>query len=104
METSAAMYTNIQRPSNQIISEDTALYCITENSTPWSYVDLTGNKTDLNNTVDDNTGIGTLAITTDQPGYYSCQVTRNGVDEKYTVGIFNFTPYTGNQSFRFALK
>ena len=92
------MYDHLQ--DNQILSEDTTLYCITEKSTPWSYVDLAGNKMGLNNTMDDSTGIGTLAITIDNPGYYSCQVTLSGLNGIFKAGIFKFTNYTGKHEIR----
>ena len=73
--------------NNQIIFQDTTLYCITETNLPWSYVDLAGNRTVLNTTVDANTGISILAVTTDNPGYYSCQAD----GRIYTVGFFDPT-------------
>ena len=82
-------------PNNQILSQDTTLYCITETSNPWSYVDLAGNRTALNATVNVTTGISTLPVTTDEPGYYSCQVIRGSSNVTYNVGIFDFTNYTG---------
>ena len=82
-------------PNNHILSQNTTLYCITESSTPWSYVDLAGIRTVLNTTVDANTGISILAVTTDNPGYYSCEVARTGFYETYTAGVFDLTNYTG---------
>ena len=83
-------------PTNHIFSQNTTLYCITENSTPWSYVDLTGIRTVLNTTVINAAiGLTTLSVTTDNPGYYSCQVIQSGgLDETYTVGIFNNPSFT----------
>ena len=82
-------------PNNHIISKDSSLYCITEISTPWSYIDLAGIRTVLNATVDANKRISILAVTTDNPGYYSCEVARTGFYETYTAGVFDLTNYTG---------
>ena len=84
-------------PNNQIISKDSSLYCITESSTPWSYVNPFGIRTVLNTTVDANTGISILAVTTDNPGYYSCEVARTGFYETYTAGVFDLAIYTGKR-------
>ena len=83
-------------PNNQILTQNTELDCFTENSNPWSYVDLAGNRTDLNTAVDVTTGISTLSVTTDEPGYYSCEVMHRGKSVTYNVGIFDLANYTGN--------
>ena len=91
---SNVIYTEL--PTNHILSQNTTLYCITENSTPWSYLDLAGNVTVLNTTfINAAIGLATLSVTTDNPGYYSCQVIQSGgLDETYTVGIFSNPSYT----------
>ena len=78
-----------------ILYQDTTLFCITENkNTPhviWSYVDLDGSKSILSSTTDVTTGVSVLTVTTDKPGYYSCQVTRdNGVNIMiYSITLFH---------------
>ncbi|KAI6647384.1 hypothetical protein LOD99_12380 [Oopsacas minuta] len=66
---------------NTILTSDTTLYCITKNmNTPevmWSYVDLSGIRTDLTSTTDPNTGIKS-----------------GGTSRTYTVGLFSPNFYT----------
>ena len=86
--------------NNAILHEDTTLYCITENmNTPhvtWSYADLAGGSSSvLNSTTDVTTGVSSLSVTTDKPGYYSCQVTRNGSNVNYTAVVLQTTSYPG---------
>ena len=88
--------TYTELPNNQILTQNTELYCFTENSNPWSYVDLAGNRTALDDTVNVTTGISTLSVTTDEPGYYSCEVMHRGTSVTYNVGIFDVADYTGN--------
>ena len=90
-------------PNNHIISQDTNLYCITYNNHPWSKVDLAGVTTALNTTVNVTTRINSLQVTTETPGYYSCQVALEGITDTYNVGIFNFTDYTGKLEFIYFL-
>ncbi|KAI6647376.1 hypothetical protein LOD99_12372 [Oopsacas minuta] len=84
---------------NTILTTDTTLYCITENmNTPevmWSYVDLSGIRTDLTSTTDPNTGISTIQVYTTQPGSYSCEVTESGgMNRTYTAVIPDIDPNT----------
>ena len=81
--------------NNQIQFRSTTLYCITETDLPWSYVDLAGNETVLNTTVNVTTSISTLSVTTDNPGYYSCQAIIASVSEIFDIGILDLTNYTG---------
>ena len=68
--------------NNAIIYQDATLYCITENrNTPqvyWSYIDLDGSRSVLSSTTNVATGVSVLTVTTDNPGYYSCEVTQQG--------------------------
>ena len=61
----------------------------------WSYVDLVGNRSVLSSATDVTTGVSVLTVTTDNPGYYSCEVARTGFYEIYTAGVFDLTNYTG---------
>ena len=89
----SSVYTRLL--NNQIQFKSTTLYCISETNLPWSYVDLSGNRTVLNTTVDVNTSISTLSVTTDNPGYYSCQAIIANVSETFNIGILDLTNYTG---------
>ena len=85
---------------NVILRSNTTLYCVTEieNTTQvnWSYIDLTGVRSDINSTTDANTGISTLQVYTTQSGYYMCEVTEDGgMSRVYTVGVINTDLYTG---------
>ena len=67
-------------PNNTILTSDTTLYCVTENNdilqVKWSYVDLAGTRSVLTSIT--NTGVSILHVFTNQPGYYTCEVTENG--------------------------
>ena len=85
---------------NSILISNTTLYCITDsNNTPevgWSYEDISGNRTDLSATTDPSTGVSTLSVTTDVPGYYSCKVfLEGGTNRTYTVETMDISQYRG---------
>ena len=75
--------------NNTILSQNTTLYCVTENrNTPqvtWSYVDLDGIRSFPISATSATTGVSFLELTNDNPGIYSCQVTRNGENLTYTA-------------------
>ena len=77
-----------------IISQDTTLFCITENmDTPqvtWSRVDQDGIISVPPSALNDTTGVSHLELTNDNPGTYSCQVTRNGINTTYVAEILGF--------------
>ncbi|KAI6661354.1 hypothetical protein LOD99_10021 [Oopsacas minuta] len=84
---------------NAILITDTTLYCVTENmNTPevvWSYVDLSGIRTDLTATTDASTGVSTIQVVTSQPGSYSCEVTEDGgTSRTYTAIMTDTNEYT----------
>ena len=63
----------------------------------WSYEDASGNRNVLSGTTDASTGISTLSVSTDVPGYYSCDVSKEGgMKMIYTVEILDLSLYTGN--------
>ncbi|KAI6655606.1 hypothetical protein LOD99_2104 [Oopsacas minuta] len=79
---------------NTILTTDTTLYCVTESfNSPqvrWSYLDLAGRRTNLIASTESVTGVSTLFVSSIQPGYYSCEVTRDGgMSRTYTVEMFN---------------
>ena len=85
--------------NNTLLSEDTTLYCITENKiTPqvnWIY-GRDGSAAILSSTTDATTGVSVLSVTTDIPGLYSCEVTRdNGVSRIYDILIQDPLSLTG---------
>ena len=62
----------------------------------WSYVDLTGARSDLTSTTNASTGVSTIQVYTTQPGYYSCRVTQDGGSSRtYTAVMTDTNPYTG---------
>ena len=81
--------------------ENITVQCITENKDTqhvvWSYVDLDGSRSVLNSPTSLTTGVSTLSVSTDKPGYYSCQVTQQtGVSRTYGVRIRDFTSLQGS--------
>ena len=92
--------TSVGLLNNSILFANTILYCLTENlDTPivtWNYEDLTGTQTILTSTTDASTGISTLSVISDNPGFYSCQVTQDGgMNKIYTVEMLDMLHYTG---------
>ena len=81
--------------NNAVLTLDTTLYCVTENrNTPqvtWSYEDPAGIRSSLTAATNANTGVSILEITSsnNDPGTFSCQVTRNMVDVTYTAEIIS---------------
>ena len=85
---------------NSILISNTTLYCITDSSiTPeveWSYEDVSGNRTELSAMTDASTGVSSLSVTTDVPGYYSCRVSlEGGTIRTDTVEMMDISQYTG---------
>ena len=63
----------------------------------WSYEDASGNRSVLSGATDAGTGISTLSVSTDVPGYYSCDVSKEGgMKMIYTVEMLDLSQYTGN--------
>ena len=98
-EVTGTTYSSLE--DNAILISNTTLYCVTENkNTPqvmWSYVDLAGTRTDLTSTTDASTGVSTIQVYTTQPGYYSCDVTKDGgIEGTYTVRILFTDMYLGS--------
>ena len=84
---------------DSILISNTIIYCLSlSRNTPqvvWSYEDESGNSNVLYVTTDTSTGISTLSITTDVPGYYSCEVSiERGTKRTYTVEMMDVSQYT----------
>ena len=79
--------------NDTILSQNTTLYCVTENrNTPqvtWSYVDLDGIRS-FPISATSATGVSFLELTNENPGIYSCQVTRNGENVTYIAEMIGF--------------
>ena len=91
---------------NSILISNTTLYCITDSSNrpevEWSYEDVSGNRTDLSATTDASTGVSSMSVTTDVPGYYSCKVPlQGGTIKTYTVEMMDISQYTGTSCYLF---
>ncbi|KAI6660002.1 hypothetical protein LOD99_14343 [Oopsacas minuta] len=91
--------TYISLEEGTILITDTTLYCVAEDKTTsepvWSYVDPTGTQVNLPPTANDAiTGISTLYVYSNQPGYYSCEVTNQGMTRTHTVRMLDTTLYT----------
>ena len=71
----------------------------------WSYVDLSGVRTDLTSTTDSSTGVSIIQVYTTLPGYYTCEVSQYGGMSitRYTVGLLNINSYTGTYISLFSL-
>ena len=94
---------------NSILISNTTLYCITDSSNTseveWSYEDVSGNSTDLSATTVVSTGVSTLSVTTDVPGYYSCKVfLEGGTNRNYTVEMMDISQYTGISCYLFYMN
>ena len=91
---------HISLTEDSILTNNTTLYCVTGNSTypevVWSYLDPSGNRTNLTASYNNNTGLSTLYVYSSQPGYYSCEITDNdGIVETHYVRMLDVTLYTG---------
>ena len=65
----------------------------------WSYEDVFGNINALSGTTDASTRISTLSVTTDVPGYYSCEFSLDGgMNKIYTVEMMDVSKLTGMSS------
>ena len=60
----------------------------------WSYVDLDGNRSVLSSSTNVTTGVSVLTVTTDNPGYYSCEVTQQGGISRI-IGLHDPSPLAG---------
>ena len=68
----------------------------------WNYEDVSGIRTDLSAMTDASTGVSTLYVTTDVPGYYSCKVfLEGGTNRTYTVEMMDISQYTGTSNYLF---
>ena len=88
--------TYIPLEDNAFLYKDTTLYCITEkNNFPqvtWTFEDIDGVFTTLYSTTNATTGVSTLSVTNDGAGYYRCEVSQNGGNNRtYTVGTIPTT-------------
>ena len=86
--------------NNSILISNTTLYCLTDSiNSPeesWSYDDVSGNRNAISGTNDASTGVSTLSVTTNAPGYYSCEVSlQGGMSKIYTVEMKDVSQYTG---------
>ena len=68
----------------------------------WSYVDLDGNRSVLSSSTDVTTGVSVLTVTTDNPGYYSCEVTQQGVSKIYGILLNDPSLLTGTVSLEYS--
>ena len=85
---------------DSILIFNTILYCLTDNRNAsgvvWSYEDVSGNLSVLSGSIDTSTGISTLSVTTDIPGYYSCEVSlEGGMKRTYAIEMIDISLYTG---------
>ena len=95
--------TYISLTEKAILITNTTLYCVAEDKTSpqvvWSYLNPSGTRSNLtatNNNV--TTGISTLYVYSNNPGYYSCEVTtEEGTVVTHTVRMLDTTLYTGKQ-------
>ena len=93
--------TYISLTESSILITNTTLYCVAEDiSSPevvWSYTDSSDVTTILPAVSNDvTTGISTLNVYSNNPGYYSCEVTtEEGSVVTHTVRMLDTTLYTG---------
>ena len=93
--------TYISLTESSILITNTTLYCVAEDiSSPevvWSYTDSSNVATILPAVSNDaTTGISTLNVYSNNPGYYSCEVTtEEGSVVTHTVRMLDTTLYTG---------
>lgn len=89
---------------NSIITKDTTLYCVAEDKTSpqiiWTYTNSSGTSSNITATSNDaTTGISTLYVYSNKPGYYSCEViTEVGTVKMHTVKVLDTALYTGKLS------
>ena len=93
--------TYIKLTEDSILITNTTLYCVAEEKTSpqvvWSYLHPSGTRSNLTATTNDvTTGISTLYVYSNNPGYYSCEViTEEGTVVTHTVRMLDTTLYTG---------
>ena len=93
--------TFISLTDDSILITNTTLYCVAEDKTSpqvvWSYLNPSGTRSNLTATTNNvTTGISTLYVYSNNPGYYSCEVTtEEGTVVTHTVRMLDTTLYTG---------
>ena len=93
--------TYISLTESSILTTNTTLYCVAEDITSpqvvWSYTDSSDATTILPAVSNDvTTGISTLNVYSNNPGYYSCEViTYTGIVRIHRVRMLDTTLYTG---------
>ena len=93
--------TYISLTESSILITNTTLYCVAEDTTSpqvvWRYTDSTDVTTILPALTNDvTTGISTLNVYSNNPGYYSCEVaTDTGIMRIHRVRMLDTTLYTG---------
>ena len=93
--------TYISLTESSILITNTTLYCVAEDTLSpevvWSYTDSSDVTTILPAVSNDvTTGISTLNVYSNNPGYYSCEViTNTGIVRIHRVRILDTTLYTG---------
>ena len=86
---------------NTVLITDTTLYCVAEDKMSpqiiWTYTNPSGTTTSITATSNDvTTGISTLYVYSNKPGYYNCEVTtEEGTVRTHTVRLLDTTLYTG---------
>ena len=91
--------------NNTILTSTTTLYCVTDSPSVrgvmWSYVDLSGVRTNLNSTTNATTGLSTLQVYSTYPGNYTCELSQNGGinTTTFTALMKDTNIYTGNITF-----
>ena len=62
----------------------------------WSYIDLDGSISVLSISTNVTTGVSALTVTTDNPGYYACEVAQQGgVSKVYGILLLDPSLLTG---------
>ena len=64
----------------------------------WSYVDLSGVRTNLTSTTNATTGLSTLQVNSTHPGNYTCELSQNGGINvtTFTALMKDINIYTGS--------
>ena len=79
-----------------ILKSNTTLYYVRSSELTsqvrWSYIDSAGTRSDLTGTTDTLSGFSTLQILSFHPGYYSCEISEDGVTTTFTVLLANTDP------------
>ena len=88
--------TYITLKDNSLLNTNTTLYCKTEtkhySQVTWTFEDLSENKTNISATTNAKTGLSTIYVTNEKAGYYRCEVSQNGGNNRtYTAEMLDFT-------------